>query len=250
MLLNHRIIKQLPRNLSTTTKVLLKMESSIPDGKEIYEKSETYWSTINSTVNGMLGGFEKLHGPDVEDSRKLLSYLRSKKLFSNMDRALDCGAGIGRVTKYTLMPYFKTVDMVDVIGSFIENSKKYLGKDEEKVGNKFVCGLQDFVPYQNYYDCIWVQWVTGYLTDNDFVKFFERCKNGLRDGGCIIVKDNLASGENVDFDEEDSSWTRPREYMKKLLIDAGLTIIEDKKQLNFPKGMYEVRMFVLKPNKL
>ncbi|CEF69051.1 Alpha N-terminal protein methyltransferase 1 [Strongyloides ratti] len=225
------------------------MESTIRDGKEIYQKSENYWSAINSTVNGMLGGFEKLHGPDVEDSRKLLTNLRSKKLFSQMDRALDCGAGIGRVTKYTLMPYFKTVDMVDVIESFIENSKKYLGSDDERVGNKFICGLQDFVPNEKYYDCIWVQWVTGYLTDEDFIKFFQRCKDGLRDGGCIIVKDNLASGSGVDFDEEDSSWTRPKEYMEKLLTDAGLTIIENKKQLNFPKGMYEVRMFVLKPTK-
>jgi protein N-terminal methyltransferase len=28
-------------------------------------------------------------------------------------RALDCGAGIGRVTKYVLIPYFDAVDIVE-----------------------------------------------------------------------------------------------------------------------------------------
>uniref|UniRef100_A0A0N5A6I1 Alpha N-terminal protein methyltransferase 1 n=1 Tax=Parastrongyloides trichosuri TaxID=131310 RepID=A0A0N5A6I1_PARTI len=223
------------------------MDPTTKETNELYEKSASYWAGVNSTVDGMLGGFERLHDPDVQDSKKLITYLRSKKLFKQMDRALDCGAGIGRVTKHTLIPYFKTVDMVDVTDSFIENSKKYMGDSEHKIGNRFICGLQNFEPNENYYDCIWVQWVTGYLTDGDFVKFFKRCKNGLRDGGLIVLKDNITKSEEPLFDEEDNSWTRSREYIRNLLKDSDLDIIEDKKQLNFPKGMYEVRMFVMKP---
>lgn len=66
--------------------------------------------------------------------------------------------------------------MVDVTESFIENSKKYLGPVESKIGQKFISGLQDFIPQENYYDLIWIQWVSGHLTDEDFVKFFQRCK--------------------------------------------------------------------------
>lgn len=69
--------------------------------------------------------------------------------------------------------------MVDVTESFIENSKNYLGAYEAKIGRKYTSGLQDFVPEENYYDLIWVQWVSGHLTDEDFVKFFERCKVSL-----------------------------------------------------------------------
>ena len=66
--------------------------------------------------------------------------------------------------------------MVDVTSQFIEDSTKYLGKDNERVGKKFVEGLQTFTPEEKLYDLIWVQWVSGHLTDEDFVDFIKRCK--------------------------------------------------------------------------
>uniref|UniRef100_A0AC35TSU7 Alpha N-terminal protein methyltransferase 1 n=1 Tax=Rhabditophanes sp. KR3021 TaxID=114890 RepID=A0AC35TSU7_9BILA len=221
--------------------------SDIGDTALIYQKSKQYWDGIDSTVDGMLGGFQQLHAPDVDGSKKLLTGLRGKNHFKQMQVALDCGAGVGRVTKHTLMPFFDKVDMVDVIATFIEDSKKYMGKDENKIGERFVSGLQDFVPIKSHYDCIWIQWVSGYLSDKDFVKFFERCGEGLREGGVIVLKDNLGSNERPDFDEEDSSWARPHNLIISLLNEAGMEIIEDKRQTHFPKGMYEVRMFAMKP---
>lgn len=75
--------------------------------------------------------------------------------------ALDCGAGIGRITKRLLLPLFHTVDMVDVTKEFLDKARTYLGEESKRVGNYFCSGLQDFVPESGRYDVIWIQWVIG-----------------------------------------------------------------------------------------
>lgn len=75
--------------------------------------------------------------------------------------ALDCGAGIGRISKRLLLPLFNTVDLVDVTQEFLDKAKTYLGEESKRVG-KYICnGLQDFVPESGRYDVIWIQWVIG-----------------------------------------------------------------------------------------
>ena len=67
--------------------------------------------------------------------------------------------------------------MIDVTESFINESKNYLGPNDSNSILKFhCCGLQNFYPEINRYDCIWIQWVLGYLKDTDLVDFFKRCK--------------------------------------------------------------------------
>lgn len=75
--------------------------------------------------------------------------------------ALDCGAGIGRITKHLLLPLFNTVDLVDVTQEFLDKAKTYLGEEGKRVGKYFCSGLQDFVPETGCYDVIWIQWVIG-----------------------------------------------------------------------------------------
>lgn len=75
--------------------------------------------------------------------------------------ALDCGAGIGRITKRLLLPLFGVVDMVDVTEDFLVKAKTYLGEEGKRVRNFFCCGLQDFSPEPQSYDVIWIQWVIG-----------------------------------------------------------------------------------------
>lgn len=76
--------------------------------------------------------------------------------------ALDCGAGIGRISKRLLLPLFTTVDLVDVTQEFLDQAKVYLGEEGRKVGNYICKGLQDFVPESGRYDVIWIQWVIGW----------------------------------------------------------------------------------------
>lgn len=76
-------------------------------------------------------------------------------------RALDCGAGIGRISKRLLLPLFRTVDLVDVTQEFLDKARAFLGDDAERVGNYYCCGLQEFIPEPDRYDVIWIQWVIG-----------------------------------------------------------------------------------------
>lgn len=49
--------------------------------EKVYEKAEEYWSSVASDVDGMLGGFEKLHRPDIDDSKKFIYKLKSTVSF-------------------------------------------------------------------------------------------------------------------------------------------------------------------------
>lgn len=51
---------------------------STDNSSEIYKKAEEYWADTASNVDGMLGGFEKLHNPDINDSKTFLTDLKKK----------------------------------------------------------------------------------------------------------------------------------------------------------------------------
>jgi len=55
---------------------------------------------------------------------------------------------------------------------------------------------------------VWTQWCVGHLTDRELVGYLERCKGCLRDGGVVVLKENLSTSGRDEFDEEDSSVTR------------------------------------------
>ncbi|KAM4647288.1 N-terminal Xaa-Pro-Lys N-methyltransferase 1 isoform 3-T7 [Amazona ochrocephala] len=129
---------------------------------EFYSKAKKYWKAVPATVDGMLGGYGHISSIDINSSRKFLQrFLRDGPNRTGTTRALDCGAGIGRITKRLLLPLFKTVDMVDVTEDFLTKAKSYLGEEGRRVRNYFCCGLQDFSPEPNTYDVIWIQWVIG-----------------------------------------------------------------------------------------
>lgn len=87
--------------------------------------------------------------------------------------AIDCGAGIGRITKHLLLKNFNNVEMIDVTENFINQAKEYLGEEDAKRVPKFhCCGLQDFRPEPEKYDCIWIQWVTGKSTLSPLISLF------------------------------------------------------------------------------
>ena len=79
---------------------------------------------------------------------------------------MDCGAGIGRISKKLLVPLFQHVDLVDVCQKFLDKAKSDI--DSPRVKEFYCCGLQDFTPVQGKYDVIWNQWVLGHLTDGMF----------------------------------------------------------------------------------
>lgn len=163
--------------------------------------------------------------------------------------ALDCGAGIGRITKSVLLSFSHYVDLLEQNEIFLNKSTDFIGlEDRPRIGKLIASSLQSFEPSTDdyTYDIIWVQWVTGYLNDSELVTFFTKCASILtRNNGLIFVKDNVTSQGEIDSDMNDSSITRPRNLLESLFIRANLQILQVRKQVKFPRGLYPVYMWVL-----
>ena len=59
----------------------------------------------------MLGGYGCIHDVDSETSAKMIEDFKDR--ISGFHSAIDLGAGIGRVTKATLLPRFEQVDLLE-----------------------------------------------------------------------------------------------------------------------------------------
>lgn len=88
-----------------------------------YNGSVDYWDKQPATVDGVLGGYETIHETESDTSRAMIEAF--KPLMPSMGLALDCGAGIGRVTKFVLKPMFETVDLVEPSTTQLEEAKNY-----------------------------------------------------------------------------------------------------------------------------
>ena len=245
-----------------------------------YGKAEDWWADPEkapATVDGVLGGFEELSPVDVKESAQFLKdtmtlrsemrsgekglHLGSSANLSTETRALDGGAGIGRVAKLLLSQFFDKVDLVEGNQRLLEAAPEYMAVEEggqkrrnPRLGRLFCATLQDFKPEKEAYDCIWVQWVVIYLTDVDFVRFLKRCAKGLRPGGLIIVKENVLGdtpahrGRDFLLDEEDSSLTRTKPYMRHIFKEAGLRVFLEESQQDWHPSMLPVAMYALEPD--
>eukprot|EP00730_Choanoeca_flexa_P008301 TRINITY_DN12474_c0_g7_i2.p2 TRINITY_DN12474_c0_g7~~TRINITY_DN12474_c0_g7_i2.p2 ORF type:complete len:198 (+),score=55.76 TRINITY_DN12474_c0_g7_i2:210-803(+) len=155
-----------------------------------------YWSQQTDDVDGMLGGYGHVAEVDVESSIKFLRTLISRDV-ANAGRALDCGAGIGRITKDMLLPFgFNKVDLLDINAGFLAKARTNL-VDTGRVGECYCSGLAefDFATAQSVrWTTIWVQWCAIYLTDKAFVDFFNRAADALDDGGVVVLKQNVLKG--------------------------------------------------------
>ncbi|KAA8584690.1 hypothetical protein FQN60_008475 [Etheostoma spectabile] len=175
-----------------------------------YSNAEDYWREVPPTVDGMLGGYGSISSIDINGSKAFLQ----------------------RITKRLLLPLFKTVDLVDVTQEFLDKAKTYLGEEGNRVGRYLCSGLQDFVP-------------ESHLTDDHLVDFLRRCQKALRPNGLVIIKDNVAY-EGVVPDEVDSSVCRDLDIVHSLVGRAGLRIVHEEQQINFPKEIYQVHTLALR----
>jgi len=212
---------------------------------EYYTKAADYWENVTPTINGMLGGFAKISHTDIDGSNKFLKLLLKVENGPGTDRALDCGAGIGRITKHLLTKHFTTVDLVEQDKHFLEKAKEYLAGNTN-VGNLYCSGLQNFDFVPETYDVIWCQWVLGHLTEEHLRDFFVRCIKGLKPGGFLVVKENVTTSGEVESDDDDSSVTRPPELLRDIFARADLEIFKEFKQNKFPKDLFPVHMFALR----
>ncbi|XP_031837976.1 N-terminal methyltransferase [Nomia melanderi] len=214
---------------------------------EFYTAAAKYWEHIPPTIDGMLGGFGFISQTDIKGSTTFLKALFESKYAPSKTYAIDCGAGIGRITKNLLLNHFKCVDLVEQNSKFLEAAKTCLKNYSARIGNYYPIGLQNFCFTAKKYDVIWCQWVLGHLKEDHLVEFFKNCSIGLRPNGVIIVKENVTSSKHLEVDEKDSSVTRPLSQLYHIFQKANLICVKEEQQHKFPRGLYPVYMFALKP---
>jgi len=86
-----------------------------------YQKGADYWMTQEASVDGVLGGFGHVSPVDMSGSKSFLSKLPGVRF----DRTIDCGAGIGRISKGLLCPLFKVVDLVEQNPVYVAKAREY-----------------------------------------------------------------------------------------------------------------------------
>ncbi|KAK3188779.1 hypothetical protein Dsin_028340 [Dipteronia sinensis] len=219
-----------------------------------YREGISYWEGVEASVDGVLGGFGTVNEADINGSEAFLQTLLSDR-FPNAGKnqhlvALDCGSGIGRITKNLLIRYFNEVDLLEPVSHFLDAARESLApenhvvSDMHKAVNFFCVPLQEFTPDTGKYDVIWVQWCIGHLTDDDFVSFFKRAKVGLKPGGFFVLKENIARTGFV-LDKQDRSITRSDLYFKELFSRCGLHVYKSKDQKGLPEELFAVKMYAL-----
>lgn len=213
-----------------------------------YKKAEEFWEESDVSVDGVLGGFEVLDAPDVQGSTSFIhNVLKGPCSEMKLTRALDVGAGIGRVTKHLLSNFFKKVDLVEGNRKLLMAAPDFVA--HACLGALFTTPLQDLTPKPDTYDCVWTQFVIIYLTDDDFVQFLQRCTRSLKQGGVLVIKENiLMDNSKVEFevDCDDSSVTRSDTYLRAIFSRAGLSIVAEQRQSPWPDEMYPVHMYALR----
>ncbi|TFY72663.1 hypothetical protein EVG20_g328 [Dentipellis fragilis] len=218
-----------------------------PDYDPVLKDGILYWSNQPASEDGVLGGYGTGSLPRVETlgSRQFLLQLLPDlctvpSALRPLDaptpirrtRALDVGAGIGRVTADTLLHLVDDVVLVEPT-SDAQAVRPWKGiADKSKSVSFFRAPLQALDPAhpqtsakplgrvgyapeptdadntrmdveaESGFDVIWCQWCLMYMSDGDLVAFLKRAKKALRvrdgDGhglkpAVIVVKENVAS---------------------------------------------------------
>lgn len=230
--------------------------SVAPDAAIDHKAAIEYWSKVSADNAGVLGGYPQVSRVDLQGNTTFLAKLRRKstKYSPNtpIERVVDCGAGIGRVTGGFLS---KIAEVVDIVEPVEQLTRVITEGDEFKeirerggIGKVYNVGLEDWTPEVKY-DIIWTQWCLGQLRDDQLVAFFSRAKKHVYEGGWIIVKENMSTdprGQDI-FDETDSSMTRTDNKFRQIFEQAGLKIVATEVQRGMPKELFPVRSYALQP---
>eukprot|EP00918_Siedleckia_nematoides_P103495 GHVU01225910.1.p1 GENE.GHVU01225910.1~~GHVU01225910.1.p1 ORF type:complete len:202 (-),score=24.57 GHVU01225910.1:386-991(-) len=201
----------------------------------------------------MLDGYGCVSAMDIKDSREFLDrigkFTSAKGGPCNFGRAIDCGAGIGRVSKGLLCPRFQVVDMLEPVAKHIEKAKEEL--KETNVDRFFNVPLEGWTPDAGLkYDCFWVQWCALYVTDDDLKSFLKKAASALNEQGVICVKENVVMDGGFQCDVQDNSLMRTHAHYLRLFDEAGMKVLMMKRQTGFPPGLFPVYMYCMRPQRV
>jgi protein N-terminal methyltransferase len=206
--------------------------------------SQNFWKNKPAELTSMCG-FEDLN---QEDNNHTINIIKTYfKQGMNNKRAIDVGAGIGRITFNSLYDNFENIDMVEASNNFLQIAKNIeKEKSDNKIKNFYNSTIEDFKFLYNY-DLIIVQWVLEYVSYNDLISFFTRAKLHLQPNGIIIVKENINIYNDNDICiEEEGSLIRPYKTYEEIFSKSGLNV-DFSEMVDFTrKDIYEIKCWILK----
>ncbi|KNH01770.1 Methyltransferase-like protein 11A [Perkinsela sp. CCAP 1560/4] len=209
--------------------------------------SVKYWESVAPTINGVLGGFSMVHNVDIAESQSFLAdFQRSAGFPPGPSRALDCGCGIGRLSQYLLQSMFDTIDLAEPCQHLIDEARKRIRP--QKLGVCNTVTLQNLSIEAELYDCVTVQWVCMYLTDDELTDFIRKCMKGLKNPcGFMFLKENVSNMADDMYDESDSGVTRTKQHLETIIHAAGANIRCAESQKSWFPNLLPVRMYILTP---
>ena len=177
-------------------------------------------------------------------------------------KAIEAGAGVGRITSDVLFYYVDHVDLLEPVEQFTTEASRRL-KDHSKVNegctfNINQIGLQHWNPnVDEKYDLIWSQWCLPHLSDEELIEYLKKCKKILKtfnqdeeefgQDGLIIVKENICNDDDYKlFDDDDSSITRSNKAFLDIFEKSDLNIIHQEIQSGFPRELLKVKTYALR----
>lgn len=228
-----------------------------------YRTLNNYWKAREANIDDMLGGMTKqIHKVDIQTSVEIVHRYwpkckqsntrkhRNKKAKSQRQqfRALDCGAGIGRVTESVLGPRFDRVDLIEINPDFCRECERRIG-DRKYFGKIIDKSLHEVPLRKDYYHCIWCQWTLEHLTDEDLLSFLKQCKSALRqseeENSYCVFKENVCRNNLFFVNVEGSSIIRHQTVFEDMFESAGLTVAAVLDQTGFPKDLWPQKIFIL-----
>lgn len=225
--------------------------SSLAELHRVQEENRTIWYAANSqwweSGYGGTTDDEAMIGDCDGESDALIGLIFLDKVLikrplTKINTALDCGAGVGRITKFILSKRCTgIITLLESNAHWSERSRAYLGR-KRAANCHFINGsildINNLVP-SNSIDLIWFQWCLQYLTDADVIQALSAAKNCLTRHGLIIVKENkptvqTTGSSRLDRFQMDTPTgtdgrydiTRPNAHHEYLFAAAGLAILE------------------------
>ncbi|KYO24374.1 alpha N-terminal protein methyltransferase 1B isoform C [Alligator mississippiensis] len=113
---------------------LYALTSKVINGEmQFYARAKHFYRDVPATEEGMMGDYIELSNIDIESSREFLRKFVGGPGKAGTDCALDCGSGIGQVSKHVFLPVFKSVDLVDMMENFLDAAQNYLQREGDEV---------------------------------------------------------------------------------------------------------------------
>lgn len=173
-------------------------------GKIDYEKTKNFWDKRAEEYRKV-----KLESiTTFEDFPELMDYIRESEkshLFKKVNikpemKILDLGCGVGRLS-FMLAPSCKKIVAVDFSGRILDIAREEAGK--RNINNiDFIQSTVETFFYDEKFDVILIYSVFIYVNDDEIKKTIDNAYKMLKDGGVIVSRETIATGERIEKVEQ------------------------------------------------